>query len=242
MPLQPLPIPGCFITGTDTDVGKTIVAGAIANWFYRQGRRVSVLKPVASGCEKRREGLVSQDAELLAHLSNTHHPLDLICPNCYAEPLAPSIAARRAKKPVDIDAINRSVRIMSADSDFMIVEGAGGVLTPFDDKHFMADVAVALKIPALLVARPGLGTINHTLLSIEALRSRNVKIAGVVINFFPTDNVGTAEETSWREIEKLGKVNVLTFVPHEPFNFPNIGPGVIAAIDQVDWAGKLKVG
>src|SRR3954452_22582664 len=97
--LSPLPIPGFFVTGTDTGVGKTVIAGAIANWFYRRGRDVSVLKPVATGCVKRREGLVSEDAEFLALCPPTPHPLDLICRCLFAEPLAPSVAARRAMQP-----------------------------------------------------------------------------------------------------------------------------------------------
>ena len=96
-PLRPLRIPGLFITGTDTDVGKTVVAGAIAAWFRKQGSRVAVLKPIATGCERRREGLVSTDAEFLAHCADSPHPLDVVCPQRFAEPLAPSVAAERAR-------------------------------------------------------------------------------------------------------------------------------------------------
>src|SRR5687768_15526276 len=86
--LRPVPIPGLFVTGTDTGVGKTVVAGAIAHWLRNQGRRVAVLKPVGTGCVRRREGLVSEDAEFLAVCADARHPLDLICPQRYAEPLA----------------------------------------------------------------------------------------------------------------------------------------------------------
>src|SRR3954447_3837592 len=133
--LRPPRIPGLFVTGTDTGVGKTVVAGAIADWFRRRRKRVAVLKPVATGCVHRREGLVSEDAELLAHCANARHPLDLICPQRYAEPLAPAIAAERAKQPLDWDAINRSIKIMSRDSDIMIIEGIGGLLVPMDATH-----------------------------------------------------------------------------------------------------------
>src|SRR5215204_839396 len=92
-PLRAVPIPGLFVTGTDTGVGKTVVAGAIADWFRRRHRRVAVLKPVATGCVRRREGLVSEDAEFLAVCADARHPLDLICPQRYVEPLAPAVAA-----------------------------------------------------------------------------------------------------------------------------------------------------
>src|SRR5215203_5039592 len=119
-------ISGLLVTGTDTGIGKTVIAGAIANWFRRQRNRVAVLKPAGSGCVRRREGLVSEDAEFLAHCADASHPLDVICPVRYAEPLAPAIAAERAKQPLDWDAVQRSIRLMSAASDVMVVEGVGG--------------------------------------------------------------------------------------------------------------------
>src|SRR3954468_1496419 len=96
--LSPPGIPGLLITGTDTNIGKTIVAGAIAHHFRRRGVKVGVFKPMASGCVKRREGLVSEDAEFLAHCADADHPLDLIAPQRYLEPLAPAVAAQRLKE------------------------------------------------------------------------------------------------------------------------------------------------
>src|SRR3954471_18439024 len=125
--LKPLAIPGLFVTGTDTEVGKTVIAGAIANYFFRQGVRIAVSKPVATGCVHRREGLVSEDAEFLASCADARFPLDLICPQRYREPLAPAVAADRAKQPLDWLSIDRSLQLMSRDSDVMIVEGVGGI-------------------------------------------------------------------------------------------------------------------
>src|SRR3954471_24161645 len=115
--LKPLAIPGLFVTGTDTEVGKTVVAGAIANYFLRQRTRIAVSKPVATGCVRRREGLVSEDAEFLASCADARFPLDLICPQRYKEPLAPAVAADRAKEPLDWDAIDRSLQLMTRESD-----------------------------------------------------------------------------------------------------------------------------
>jgi dethiobiotin synthetase len=237
--LEPLTVPGLFITGTDTGVGKTIVAGAIADWFRRRGRRVAVCKPVATGCAHRREGLVSEDAEFLAACSDTPHPLDLICPIRYAEPLAPAIAAERAGEPLDWSAIDRSIRLMSRDSDVMIVEGVGGILVPMDEETTVLDFAVQLKLPAVIVARAGLGTINHTLLTIGALRAAGVRVAGVVINRYPADLVGIAEETNPRAIERWGKTNVLCLVPEENIVLPNLPEGIVSAIDTVDWGALV---
>src|SRR5687768_12772777 len=234
--IQPPSIPGLFVTATDTDVGKTVVAGAIANHFFRRGKRVAVLKPVATGCVSRREGLVSEDAEFLASCADVRFPLDVICPVRYREPLAPAVAADRAKEPVEWEAVNRSIRIMSAQSDVMIVEGVGGVMVPLDAQHTVLDLAKSLRLPAVVVARAGLGTINHTLLTVEALRRAGVALAGVVINRYPPDTPPAAEETNPRYIERYGKAPVLAIVPDSPgLKRPPLPASITSAIDLVDW-------
>ena len=233
--LRAIPIPSLLVTGTDTGVGKTVVAGAIGDWFRRKGFAVSVLKPVATGCVRRREGLVSEDAEFLAHCADARFPLDVICPQCYAEALAPAVAAQRAHRPLEWDAIDRSIALMARESDVMIVEGVGGLMTPMDDRHTFRDVAVWLRAPAVVVARPGLGTINHTLLTVGALREAKVPVAGVAINRYPAENAPVAEETNPRAIEKWGRVPVLCVVPEEKLGGLTLPPGIVAAIDTVDW-------
>ncbi len=241
--LKSIAIPSLFITGTDTGVGKTLVAGAIADWFRRRGRRVAVCKPVATGCVRRREGWVSEDAEFLAHCADAPHPLDVICPLRYAEPLAPAIAAERAGDPLDWAAIQRSLDAMARGGDVMIVEGVGGIMVPMDSKHTVLDLAGWIGAPAVVVARPALGTINHTLLTINALRRANVRIAGVVINRYSAEAASIAEETNPRAIEKWGKVPVLCIVPEvEDFNATALPADVVAAIGHVDWDEKLKSG
>jgi dethiobiotin synthetase len=237
--LQPIPIPALLVTGTDTGVGKTLVAGAIGNWFKRRGFRVSVLKPCATGCVHRREGLVSEDAEFLAHCADARFSLDVICPQCYAEPLAPAIAAERAHKPLDWQAIDRSIAAMSAESDVMIIEGVGGLMVPMDAKHTFRDVAQWLNVPTVVVARPGLGTINHTLLTVASLRDAKVPVAGVVINRYPPDGASVAEETNPRAIEKWGKVPVLCLVPEDKLGGLTLPDGIVSAIDSVDWEKLL---
>ena len=232
-------IPALFVTGTDTGVGKTVVAGAIANWFRRRHQRVAICKPAATGCVHRREGLVSEDAEFLAACADSPHPLDLICPVRYAEPLAPAIAAERAGESLDWDSIDRSIRLMSQDSDVMIIEGVGGIMVPMDKNLTVLDMAKALALPTVIVARAGLGTINHTLLTISALKSAGVAVAGVVINRYPTDTAAAAEETNPRAIERWGKVPVLCLLPDEPVKSPYLPDGIIAAIDPVDWSALI---
>jgi dethiobiotin synthetase len=230
-----------FVTGTDTGVGKTIVAGAIAHWFHQRGARVAVLKPVATGCVRRREGLVSEDAEFLAHCADARHPLDLICPQRYVEPLAPAVAAERAGQPLDWAAIQRSIDLMTRDSDVLIVEGVGGVMVPMDGRHTVLDVIQWLGLPTVVVARPGLGTINHTLLTVQALRER-AKVAGIVVNRYPAELPSVAEETNLRALEKWGRVPLLCVVPDEPVPSVSLPANIAGVVGAVDWAAIAGFG
>jgi dethiobiotin synthetase len=239
--LRPLTIPGLFITGTDTEVGKTLVTGAIAQWLRRRGRNVAVSKPVASGCVRRREGLVSEDAEYLAYCADTPHALDVICTQRFEEPLAPAVAAKRLGQAVDWSAVQWSLDTMSNGANCMLVEGAGGLIVPLDDCTTLLDLAVALQLPAVVVARPGLGTINHTVLTVDRLRAAGVPVAGVVINRYPPETAGVAEETSPRWIERLGKTQILCLVPNCPRGIgPPVPPDAMAAIEQVDWEARME--
>jgi dethiobiotin synthetase len=228
-------IPGLFITGTDTGVGKTVIAAAICDWFRQRRIAVGVCKIAATGCEKRREGLVSTDAEYLAHWADARHPLDVICPQRWLEPLAPAVAAERARSPIDWPVVQSSLHLLQETSQVLVVEGVGGIRVPMDARHTVLDVARWLGLPAVVVARPGLGTINHTLLTVDALRSAGVPVAGVVINRHPTDTADTATETNPRAIEKWGKVKVLCVAPDEPFEVPAMPESVRAAVGPVDW-------
>jgi dethiobiotin synthetase len=234
--LRRVTIPALLITATDTGVGKTVVSAAIARALRMAGVRVGVLKPIASGCVHRREGLVSEDAELLAHHADSPHPLDVICPVRYAEPLAPAVAAERTKQPVDWAAVQRSIDAIASTSDILLVEGVGGLMVPLDQKHTVLDLAQWLGAPTVIVARPSLGTISHTLLTASALHHANVPVAGVVINRYPADVTPVPEETNPRAIEKWGKLKVLAIVPEtrQPIGLI-LPPDVLSPIQRVDW-------
>jgi dethiobiotin synthetase len=233
--LRSITIPGLFITGTDTGIGKTVITGAIARRLRLRGRNVAVSKPLASGCERRREGLVSEDAEYIAHCADTSHPLDVVCPQRFEEPLAPAVAASRAGVAVDWAEIQRSIDTVTKDADCVLVEGAGGIMVPLDEKATVLDLIVWLGLPTVVVARPNLGTINHTVLTVQRLQDAGVKIAGVVINRYPPDGAGVAEETSPRWIERLAKTKVLCLVPELAHIAAPPPADIMAAIGQVDW-------
>jgi dethiobiotin synthetase len=146
------------------------------------------------------------------------------------------VAAERLKETIDWTPVQRSLDVISRGSDVIVVEGVGGIMVPMDGKHTMLDVARWLRIPAVVVARPNLGTINHTLLTVEALRRADVPVAGVVINRYSAESPGAAEETNPRAIERWGKIPVLCIVPEvkEPIG-RTIPEDIAAAVGQVDW-------
>ncbi len=162
--MQPLTA-GLFITGTDTNVGKTYVGALIARALKAAGRRVGVYKPVASGCHREGDRLISDDALLLWCAAGEPGELDRVCPQCFQAPLAPHLAARAEGKEIDRKLLRDGLDYWRARSDIVLVEGAGGLLSPLGDKEYVADLARDFGFPLVVVARNALGTINHTLLN-----------------------------------------------------------------------------
>jgi dethiobiotin synthetase len=196
----PTKYPGLFISGTDTGVGKSLVAAGVARLWLNQGYRVGVLKPVASG------GFPSEDGKLLqkaAKLPDSAY--SSIVPIHYRQPLAPYVAAWK-EGPVSIPKIEKAYQTAKSKYDRLVVEGIGGVLVPITQKFSAIDWMVKWKLPTLVVARAGLGTINHTLLTLEALDKRNVKVLGVLVNGYT--GKGAAEQTNVKALKKILKVPV----------------------------------
>jgi len=177
---------GFFITGTDTGVGKTVVACALAAWYRRHDLDVGVMKPVATGGARLGRGRTSRwlsdDARCLAACAGVDDPWSLVNPVCFREPLAPWTAALRARRSIALRAVLEAFAALRARHDVLIVEGIGGLLVPLTARVTVADLARQLGLPLLLVARPGLGTLNHTLLSLDCARGRSLLVAGIVIN------------------------------------------------------------
>ena len=203
---------GIFVTATDTEVGKTAVAGGLARIASRHGVDVGVMKPIASGGVRRGRGLVSEDALFLRHAARVKDQLDLINPLCFGPPLAPTVAAEQTGRAIDMSRVWRAFDELRRRHDFMIVEGVGGALVPIGDDLYVADMIKRMGLPTLIVARPNLGTINHTLLTVECLRGRGVKIAGIVLNDLRADQAGDAERTNPVVIAAFARAPVLGVV------------------------------
>lgn len=233
---------GFFITGTDTGVGKTMVTGAIANYLKRKGINIGVFKPIATGCERRREGLVSPDAEFLAYCADSPLSLEQINPVRYAEPLAPWVAADRAAQPVDWEAIRIAYQNVVDSSEAILVEGVGGVMVPLEKDYFVLDLMAELRLPVVIVTRADLGTINHTLLTVNACKSRDLKVIGLVINGYNPDEAGVAEETNLKIISELSGCKLLAVIPYDQTSCVErlrLEVDIISAISTIFWAEFL---
>jgi dethiobiotin synthetase len=202
---------GLFVTGTDTGVGKTEVACALVRAHRARGLDVGAMKPAQSG----HDPSTPSDADRLAAAAGGADPAELVCPYSFGPPLAPAVAARLEGKPVALARVLAAARQLAARHQALVVEGAGGVLVPLTDRETYADLAVALGLPALVVARAGLGTVNHTALTCEALLRRGVAVMGVVLNR-ATLQGDPSEPHNAAEIARLTGVRVLAALPYEP--------------------------
>ena len=178
---------GIFVTGTDTGVGKTLVAAGLAAWCRNHGLNVGVMKPVASGGrsvngEQPANRLVSDDAMLLRAAAGVSDPLALINPVCYREPLAPYAAARLSRRPIRWRAVAQAYARLRQRHSFMIVEGIGGLLVPLSRTKSVVDLIRLCRLPCVVVARLRLGTLNHTLLTVSLARRLGLDVLGVVLN------------------------------------------------------------
>ena len=173
---------GCFVTGTDTGVGKTLVSAGLLHALARHHRRVVGMKPVAAGLVPWGDDWASEDAIALRSASTLAVPPALDSPVLLPDPLSPHIAAARAGVQIDIAAIVRSYQALAAQADAVVVEGAGGFHVPLTDTITGSDLAQALALPVVLVVGLRLGCLNHALLTAEAIGARDLTLAGWVAN------------------------------------------------------------
>jgi dethiobiotin synthetase len=208
---------GFFITGTDTGVGKTVVAVAVVRALVQQGLRVAVMKPVAAGAARTVEGLRNADALALIGASNVSAPYETVNPYCFLPPVSPHIGAHEADTSIDIQLVKARFDELAACSDIVIVEGAGGWLTPIAPQHTMADIAVALGLPVLLIVGLRLGCLNHSMLTARAIEASGLKLAGWIGNPLELRFERAAENIAMLRA-RLGHVplDILNFEPLNP--------------------------
>jgi dethiobiotin synthetase len=220
-----------FFTGTDTHAGKTFVAAAVARLLRGRGRQVGVCKPVATGAACIGGRLVSEDTLRLAEAAGYESLLTRVTPFTFAEPAAPPVAAAAVGQALVLEDLAAAARWWESRTDIVLVEGVGGLLTPLTADATVADLIRALAFPAVIVARTSLGTLNHTLLTVEAAERRDLPIAGVLLNECTMPDGSLAEETSARELGCRLRVPVLGVVKHRR----TTRIGAIPELEAVDW-------
>jgi len=204
--------PGIFITGTDTGVGKTVVSAGLALALRDRGIKVGVMKPVATGCRGLDHRLVSDDAVFLFEAAENEYA-PLTSPSRFRNALSPNVASYIEKKKIKIQEITKAYLELQKHYDFMIVEGIGGFMVPITNEYYVANLIKEFQLPVLVVSRPGLGTINHTLLTIDAATIRGFDVKGVIFNRLPKVNYTIAEITNPKVIHDLTGIPVLGTLP-----------------------------
>ncbi len=204
---------GIFITGTDTNTGKTIVAGGLAGALRRKNINVGVMKPIATGVVN---GLRSPDAEFMIRCASVMDELHLVNPVCLELPLVPYMAARKAGISIDLEKIWNAYAGLASRHDFMIVEGAGGIMVPLKKDFYIIDMIQRLNLPVLIVTNPGTRSINHTLLTIRCLNHCGLEIIGIIENHVSDIDPGIAEKTSPQIVSELTGIEVLGSIPFNP--------------------------
>jgi dethiobiotin synthetase len=231
---------GIFITGTDTGVGKTLIAGAIAQILSDDGLKAGVFKPIATGCHNKSEHLISSDAQFLAGCTKMQLPLETINPIRYKTPAAPVVCAEHEKRPINFKDIVEPFKFISKESDLVIVEGIGGVRVPLTEDIDLLALAAEFNMPIVIVARAVLGTLNHTLLTIDAVRNAGLEIAGVIISGMNPKTEDIAEKTTEETIIKCAKIDVMAVVPFDnQADTEKNKPSKLAyfALEDIPWHG-----
>jgi dethiobiotin synthetase len=221
---------GWFVTGTDTGVGKTLVVCALLRALRARGIDAGAMKPIETGVGPGGPA----DAIALRIAAGERDPLADVCPQPFALAAAPAAAARAEGRTVDLAAIDAAYARLRARRDFLVVEGAGGLLVPIDAKLTMADLAQRMGLPLLVVARAALGTINHTRLTLAAARARGLTLAGVVISY-SGGVLSAADEANLAELRgELGAALI--------GEIPPLAAGELPAPEQLNFAALISSG
>ena len=205
---------GYFITGTDTNVGKTIVTACLANLFINRGENVGVMKPIETGVDPESSSPANSDAKFLIEATGVQDALVDVSPYRLKTPVSPYQAARLEAKELYPEKILERFRALQSKHSMMLVEGIGGLLVPITRRYNVTDLALQMNLPLIIVSRIQIGILNHTLLTINAARQHGLKIAGVILNPVHEGELDTIEEDQGSLIEELSDTPILGICPY----------------------------
>ncbi|TWT32651.1 dethiobiotin synthase [Blastopirellula retiformator] len=230
---------GLFITGNNTEVGKTYVSALIARQIVASGIRLGVYKPAASGCRLEAGGLVAEDAVQLWEAAGRPGTLDEVCPQKFAAPLAPHLAARAEGKELDAGLLRRGAEVWADRCDLLLVEGAGGLMSPMSDAEYVADLAADFGYPLIVVAANRLGVINETmqtLITASVVKGGSLQTAGVILNDLAPQPDDVSRDSNFEQLQKRCEPPMLAHVPYAAPQLPQ----------EIDWValaqGKITDG
>jgi dethiobiotin synthetase len=224
---------GLFVTGTDTEVGKTIVAAAICAALAERGERVAAFKPAVTGLDDD-PGEWGHDHELLASVANAGQSPEDVAPYRFGPPLSPHFAAEQAGVEIDTERLVSAAQEGAAEADVLVVEGVGGLMVPLTPDYLVRNLAVELELPVVIAARTGLGTINHSLLTIEAAWTAELRVAAVVLTPWSEDPA-PIERSNGETVERLGEVTVAALPATTPSELAVAG----GDLPLDDWLGPV---
>ena len=205
---------GFFITGTDTGVGKTIIAGALIKVLCHLGVKTGAMKPVETGCVREGEILLPSDGMFLKQMAQMQEPVTQVSPCCFESPLAPLAASELEKKSVSVIAIKKAFYSLYTNYDAVIVEGIGGLMVPLKTNYFVVDLAKEIGLPLIVVAKPGLGSINHVMLTVNYALKEGLQVAGIILNYsLPPEN-SLAEETNPQLLKQICPAPLIGIFPY----------------------------
>jgi len=220
---------GCFITGSDTGVGKTVITAALALACQARGKKVGVMKPVETGVQGRDEK--QSDAERLRRCVSPSEPQNVICPYSFASALVPITASRSEGIPIDITQITSAYQSMKTRYEYILVEGIGGLCVPISATHVVRDLITLLGLPCIIVSRTSLGAINHTLLTLEGLNLSGIQVLAIIFNHphaFPKTSEQILQcESTVHVTRELSRIPVLGPLQHHPALEQNWDTGVV---------------
>lgn len=228
----------CFITGTDTGIGKTVVSALLRRALQQQGRDVAYMKPVQTGCIDHNGKRIAPDPDFVARMTGPCTAPDVaasVCPYAFHLPASPHLAAAAEQVTIAPDRLYEAYQQLAAAHEAVLVEGAGGLLVPLTRDFLMRDLMVGLGLPVLIVARAGLGTLNHTLLTIHALRAVNLPVIGVVLVQTEATPWGDIENDNVRTLTRLGEIPIWASVPYSP----SLATAGTDAVDFAAWADTI---
>jgi dethiobiotin synthetase len=227
--LRPSPIPGLFVTGTDTGVGKSLLAAAICAGLTARGERVGAFKPVVTGLDEP-DPVWPADHELLAGAASAGQRAEDVAPYRFGPPASPHLAAELAGATIEPPRLRAAAAQAARGADVLVCEGVGGLAVPLTAGYLVRDLARDLALPVVVAARPGLGTINHTLLTVEGAHAAGLIVAGVVLTPWPRRPT-TLQRSNRATIERLAGTQVSGLAPLRP----PIGATAAATLPLATW-------